>query len=293
MVKVGDSVLQGKDGLYGYATCTRCINSKRIDVVFSNTKGERHNCNVQSFKKGGLRDYFYETICNTGYLGEKFAYDLERDFTHEDYIRWYNIIRNVSKKKVTCSEEFKNFSKYVDWLHERENFKDLDEIYASRICIDKDIIEKGNMCYSFDKCCIVPNALNEIILFTNVKRGSYPLGVARHSDDRSVYVVFRKTILGENRQVINFNFNECNKALNSDRYSELALQFYEHYNIPYEEHQLAAVGMAFERYRKEKLKYIIDCANHFRNFECKGKTYHLIDQKCFDALNNWQISILD
>lgn len=59
MVSVGDRVLQGKDGIYGYAICTKRVSASKIDVVFENTNGIRLGCNVGCFMRGALKDYFY------------------------------------------------------------------------------------------------------------------------------------------------------------------------------------------------------------------------------------------
>ena len=46
-----------------------------------------------------------------------------------------------------------------------------------KMCLDKDILIKGNKIYSQDTCIFVPKAINS--LFTNRKRfrGEYPIGV--------------------------------------------------------------------------------------------------------------------
>ena len=46
------------------------------------------------------------------------------------------------------------------------------------MCVDKDLLIKGNTLYSEETCCIVPNSINTLLLGSNSVRGKYPIGVS-------------------------------------------------------------------------------------------------------------------
>lgn len=79
---------------------------------------------------------------------------------------------------VTCSEDFKYFSKYKAWA-EHENWKGM--------VLDKDLLVIGNKFYSADTCVFIPPELNSFLTFCNAKRGDYPLGVSLRQEERAKY----------------------------------------------------------------------------------------------------------
>lgn len=308
MVHVGDKVLQGN---FGYAVCTKYRSATSIDVVFENTGGERLNCRSGDFERGRLKDYFSPTVFGIGCLGEIYAYDLQKNFTKTDKVKWNDLMRRITQNRgdsrtstwgtCECSDEFKNFSKFVDWMHKLQNYNDLVEfcnLTGERYCIDKDILFKGNKIYSSETCCLVPNSINELFSFSNLRRGNYPLGVKLHTDGVAVYVMFGRDILGLPRYIKTFNFSSCNMLVlnNSSKksyYFELVNKSCDNFKVDLEDNQKVAVGMAFEDFCKEKKKYMIDVANLYRNFDLNGKLYHVISDDVYSAILNWQFNITD
>ena len=45
------------------------------------------------------------------------------------------------------------------------------------MCLDKDILNKGNKIYSPDNCIFVPNNINILFVKRDKSRGDYPIGV--------------------------------------------------------------------------------------------------------------------
>lgn len=309
MVSVGDRVLQGKDGIYGYAVCTKRVSTSRIDVVFENTNGVRLGCNIGDFTRGALKDYFYPSMYGIGYLGELYAYKLSKDFDKSIQSRWNDMIRRVACTDVnvdnsrmskcylaTCSDDFKNFSKFVDWVYSCDNFSDLLEfskITGVAYCLDKDILVKNNKHYSAETCSLVPAPINNLIDFSNTRRGSYPLGVKLHSGGVAVYVMFGRDILGLPRYAKIFNFKKCNINPNKDYYIALADKFYSHYGLSVAQYQKCAIGMAFEDFCIEKKKYMKDVANLYKNYELNGKIYNLLSNEAYNSIINWEFDISD
>jgi hypothetical protein len=114
-----------------------------------------------------------------------------------------------------------------------------------------------------------------------------------NSRGRGVSVFLSRSILNEPNYMKSYDFNKCNKSPDRDYYRSLALEFYNHYGIEYNDNELCAIGMAFEDYKKHKEEYISEVADLYRNYEYNGKVYHLIDERTYNALKNWEISILD
>lgn len=103
------------------------------------------------------------------------------------YSRWYKMLKRCydkefHKKKPTYSDC------YVcdDWLY-FSNFKRwFDENYIERYVLDKDILVKGNKCYSPETCCFVPAGLNSLLTKRDYHRGKYPVGVIKSQNGNFV-----------------------------------------------------------------------------------------------------------
>ena len=64
------------------------------------------------------------------------------------------------------------------------------------MCLDKDILFKGNKIYSPDTCVFVPNRINNLFTKRQNDRGEYPIGVYYHKSkfnpQCSIYADFNK-----------------------------------------------------------------------------------------------------
>ena len=56
------------------------------------------------------------------------------------------------------------------------------------MCLDKDILYKGNKEYAPDKCIFVPERINKLFLKNDADRGDLPIGVTYHKNKK--YTVF-------------------------------------------------------------------------------------------------------
>ena len=100
------------------------------------------------------------------------------------YVSWRNMLERCyapyAKDKYptyngsTVCEEWLRFSNFKKWFDERFVEKSGQEL-------DKDILAKGNKCYSPETCCLVPHRINTLILKSEGKRGELPIGVSRGS----------------------------------------------------------------------------------------------------------------
>lgn len=94
------------------------------------------------------------------------------------YNLWHNICIRCGNPKyptyIDCSvcDEWKDFNTFYEWY--------LDSFYQIRdekMCVDKDLLCKGNKLYSPKYCCIIPEFINMIITNRKRFRGDLPLGV--------------------------------------------------------------------------------------------------------------------
>ena len=77
---------------------------------------------------------------------------------------------------VGCHTEglFKCFQKFMDWYVNQVGYG------LPRYHLDKDILVRGNKCYSESTCVLVPQSLNSFLLDHAIARGRYPQGVSWH-----------------------------------------------------------------------------------------------------------------
>ena len=52
------------------------------------------------------------------------------------------------------------------------------------MCLDKDILYKGNKIYSPKNCVFAPNNINTLFISCNSKRGDFPIGVTFNKRDK-------------------------------------------------------------------------------------------------------------
>lgn len=80
------------------------------------------------------------------------------------------------------SEKWHKYSNFKKWYKENSWYDGPD-----RICVDKDILVKGNRVYGPDTCVLVPITLNCIFVKNDALRGELPIGVFYQDDCRYKY----------------------------------------------------------------------------------------------------------
>ena len=160
-----------------------------IDIYFP-----EYNCTVKhieysKFKKGQVKCPYEPRVYNIGYFGEgPYKTGSPGNMTKE-YDTWHSMmsrcydtklhIKYSAYKDCSVCDEWLNFQEYGKWFS-----KNYYEISGEKMCLDKDILIKGNKIYSPNTCVFVPEKIN--ILFTkhDTKRGNYPIGVIWHERDK-------------------------------------------------------------------------------------------------------------
>lgn len=118
---------------------------------------------------------------------------LYTDSKEEAYQRWHWIMNRCYSKAVhelyseyqdcTVCKEWWNYSNFKLWY---EDHKDVINAFDETLEIDKDILIKGNLIYSPETVCLVPQLINSLFINTSGKknRGDYPLGVYFEKDKK-------------------------------------------------------------------------------------------------------------
>lgn len=73
----------------------------------------------------------------------------------------------------TVSEEWHNFQNFAKWYY--ENYY---EIEGEVMCLDKDILCKGNKIYSLETCVFAPQTINLLFVKKQNVRGESPIGTS-------------------------------------------------------------------------------------------------------------------
>ena len=163
------------------------INYHNAIVEFPN--GYRRTAHMNAVKHGRVPTPYHPTVYGVGFLGEG-DYPKSIDGKHSPaYIKWHSMMaRCYSKttkkthptyKDCTVCEEWHNFQNFAKWYE--ENYYEIDN---ETMCLDKDILIKGNKVYSPQTCVFVPNDINVLFIKKHNHRGEYPMGVSYHKNDK-------------------------------------------------------------------------------------------------------------
>lgn len=162
--------------IVGYRT------NKDIDVYFPEYNWTAKCVRYNHFKKGNIKCPYERRYYNIGYLGEgKYKVKENGKYT-KCYVSWQNMLIRCYDSKyhekeptyIDCEVDKKwlNLQDFGKWFN--ENYY---EIENEKMCLDKDILNKGNKIYSPDNCVFVPNNINMLFVKHDKARGDYPIGV--------------------------------------------------------------------------------------------------------------------
>ena len=175
----------GEEGLNTFGSRMVIKNyrvSSDMDVYFPEYNWVFEHARYNKFKKGNIKCPYERRVCGVGYLGEGKYKAFENGKRHKYYVIWYDMLRrcydsNFHKEHPTykvCSVEdyLLNFQHMCEWLE--INYY---EIPGEKMCLDKDILYKGNKIYSRDTCIFVPQRINNLFVKSDNIRGKDPIGV--------------------------------------------------------------------------------------------------------------------
>lgn len=136
------------------------------------------------FANGNVANPYDRTLYGIGYLGEGKYKTWVIDKQSPQYATWTNMMtrcysekehkRNPKYKDCRATIEWHNFQNFAAWYD--ENFY---EVKGNMMCLDKDILVKGNKIYSPKTCIFVPMRINTLFTKRDSKRGQFPIGVTK------------------------------------------------------------------------------------------------------------------
>lgn len=158
-------------------------NAFDIDVYFPEYNWIFKKTYYSVFKDGKTKCPYEPRVYGKGYIGEgKYKSRVNGEKT-KMYKFWIGMLQRCYDEKFQekhptykgCSvcKEWLNFQNLAKWYE--ENYYEID---GQRMCVDKDILIKGNKIYSPQTCMFVPHIINTLFIKSDKIRGSYPIGVS-------------------------------------------------------------------------------------------------------------------
>ena len=154
-----------------------------IDVYFPEYNWTFEHVDYSNFKRGKIKCPYEPRYYGKGYLGEgKYKMSINGKHTDEFDI-WYEMLRRCydpkyqerypTYKGCKVEEYLLNFQNMGEWI--KDNYY---EVPGEQMCLDKDILCKGNKVYSRDTCIFVPERINKLFTKRDNSRGDCPIGVS-------------------------------------------------------------------------------------------------------------------
>jgi hypothetical protein len=158
-------------------------NANNIVVKFEN--GYTVDSAYKEFKNGSVSNPYDKTVHNVGFIGEgKYKVSINKEFLLS-YKYWNSMfercysnkhhIRKITYKDCEVDKLWHNYQVFGEWFD-----KNYYEINNELMCLDKDILVKGNKTYSPNTCIFVPERINTLFCRRQNDRGEYPIGVNIH-----------------------------------------------------------------------------------------------------------------
>ena len=167
---------------YGDFIITKYVNASNVHIKFLSTGYEKVVRNSH-ISLGNIRDRYFPSVHGVGILGEEPSRD-DNGHKLKEYFLWTHMIARcyaeISKSKLpsyqdcVVSDNFKYYPYFKNWCSKQVGFGN------KGWHLDKDILVKGNKCYSEDTCCFVPAEINSLFVKCDRSRGDFPLGVNYH-----------------------------------------------------------------------------------------------------------------
>ena len=153
-----------------------------IDVYFPEYDWIFEHVRCGDFKNGEVKCPYEPRYYGKGYLGEGKYKVRENGKITDEYKIWHGVLqrcydpkfqeKHTTYKDCKVEDYLLNFQHMEKWLE--DNYY---EVPGEKMCLDKDILCKGNKIYSRDTCIFVPERINLLFTKSDKSRGKNPIGV--------------------------------------------------------------------------------------------------------------------
>lgn len=144
---------------------------------------------INNCKNGQVKNPYHPSVYGVGYIGVG-KYKSRENCNKKDnnyYEDWLDLLKRgfddkykekrPTYKDVTVNEECFCLQNFGVWWE--NNYY---EIEGEQMCIDKDILCKGNKEYSFNTMIFVPQRINSLFVKRDACRNDLPIGVSYHKE---------------------------------------------------------------------------------------------------------------
>ena len=172
-----------------------------VDIYFPEYDWTGKNNTYQNFKNGKIKCPYEPRIYGHGYLGEGKYKMSENGKNKREYDIYHDVLKRCYDTKLHERESTYKGCEVEDYLLNCQHMAEWIEINYYEIpgevmCLDKDILYKGNKLYSREACIFVPQRINNLFVKCDKSRGKNPIGVTPRSSGN--YQVFCNNGYGKN-----------------------------------------------------------------------------------------------
>lgn len=165
----------------------RIVNSKNIDIEYIDNFGYITTTSLQHLNSGSLKNPYYPTVFNIGYIGVGQYIASVSGRNTIQYDAWRNMLRRCYCPSYQSSQPsyigcvvdpiWHNFQTFAGWYCNHPN-------YNKGYHLDKDIIIEGNRIYGPQYCTLVPEVINNLFREhgERSKNRELPIGIYKHGD---------------------------------------------------------------------------------------------------------------
>ena len=179
----------GEEGLNNFGSkmvISECRKWNDIDVYFPEYDWTAKHARYQNFKNGEVKCPYEPRYYGKGYLGEGEYKVRENGKLKREYLIWYSMLERCynpkfqekypTYKECEVEDYLLNFQHMGEWIE--DNYY---KVPGEQMCLDKDILCKGNKVYSRDACIFVPERINLLFTKRDNNRGDNPIGTTPNS----------------------------------------------------------------------------------------------------------------
>ena len=157
-------------------------NARDIDIYFPEYNWTFKHVQYNKFKNGNIKCPYERRYYDKGCLGEGKYKVRENGKLKREFKIWHHMLQRCYDPKYHETHPTYKGCKVEDYLLNFQNMgewieSNYYEIFGETMCLDKDILYKGNKVYSRETCIFVPKRINSLFTKRDNARGDSPIGV--------------------------------------------------------------------------------------------------------------------